>query len=86
MDVPKEIYYINFKVQLVAFKVVPFAIYALVPGVLSTSEANLGIFLQLSFVPASNSGIVSKRFPVIANLISENSQKSQSAMFGEYGG
>jgi hypothetical protein len=43
MDVPIEIYYINFTLQLVTFKEVPFAIYTLVPTVLPTSEATLGI-------------------------------------------
>jgi hypothetical protein len=49
MDVPKEINYMNFKVQLVIFKVVPFAIYTLVPTTLPTSEAILEIIFHCSF-------------------------------------
>jgi hypothetical protein len=46
MDVAKEIYHINIKVQLVTFKVVPFAIYTLVPTVLTTSKATLEIIFR----------------------------------------
>jgi hypothetical protein len=46
MDVPKEIYYINFKVQLVIFKVIPFAIYTLVPTGLPASAATLEIIFR----------------------------------------
>jgi hypothetical protein len=46
MDVPKEIYYINIKVQLVAFKAVPFDIYTFVATVLPTSEATLEIIFR----------------------------------------
>jgi hypothetical protein len=46
MDEPKDMYYINSKVQLVAFNVVPFAIYTLIPTVLPTSEATLQIIYR----------------------------------------
>jgi hypothetical protein len=40
---PKEIYYINFKVQLITFRVVCITVYTRVPVVLPTSEATLEI-------------------------------------------
>jgi hypothetical protein len=74
-------------VQLVAFTVVPFAIYTLVPTILPTSEVTMKIiFHYRSFAVASISGIVLKRFPFIVSLIFGNSQKSQGAKSGKYGG
>jgi hypothetical protein len=91
MNLLKEIYHIHFKVKLVIFKLVPFAIYIhvfqrscqLLKQLWKSSFVNA---LKHSFVAASISGIVSKRFRFIANLISGNSQKSQGAKSGEYGG
>jgi hypothetical protein len=85
MNVPKVIDYINFKVQLVTFRAVQFSMCTLVPTVLPTCGATLGMCpyaVQRSFVAVSISGIVSKGFPFIVNLISGNSQKSQRAKSG----
>jgi hypothetical protein len=90
MDVPKEIYYINFKVQLVTFRVVRLLSVLLfqrscqrLKKLWKSSFVNAH---KRSLVAASISGIVSKRFPFTVNLIFGNSQKSQCAKSCEYGG
>jgi hypothetical protein len=90
MNTLKEIYFINFKAQLISFNAVSFAIYTFLP----TSCQHLKKLwksafvnaLKRSFAAASISAVMSKRFPLIVNLISGNSQKSESAKSGKYGG
>jgi hypothetical protein len=80
--VPKQIYYINYKVQLVTFKIVPFPVCTLVPNFVPPSEATPEIF----FGERSHMffGCIFELWNrVIVNIIFGNSHKSLDAKSGE---